>query len=80
MTDHRPTEEPDVLIAIDAPHFYCGVIMRNGRVIRTAPIVHYLKGWDRDRVQRYAQRRGWRVEVVPFTGGNHDPLSTRCAP
>ncbi len=80
MTDPRPAEDPDVLIAIDAPHFYCGVIVRNGRVIRTAPIVHYLTGWDRDRVQRYAQRRGWRVEVVLLTGGNHDPLSTRRAP
>ena len=80
MTNHRSAEEPEILFAIDAPHFYCGVIVRNGRVSRAAPIVHYLMGWDRDRVQRYAQRRGWRVEVVVLTGGTHDPLSTRRAP
>ena len=80
MTNHRSAEDPEILFVIDAPHFYCGVIVRNGRVIQTAPIVHYLKGWDRDRVQHYAQRRGWRVEVVPFTGGTYDTLSTRRAP
>ena len=80
MTDPRPAEEPEILFMIDAPHFTCGVIVRHGRVIRAAPIVHYLTGWDRDRVQRYARRRGWQVEEVLLTGGNHDPLSTRRTP
>ena len=80
MTNHRPAEDPEILFVIDASHFYCGVIVRHGRVIRAAPIVRYLTGWDRERVQRYAQRRGWRVEVVLLTGGNHDALSTRRAP
>lgn len=71
MTDYRPTDES--LLAIDAPHFYCGVIVRSGRVIKTAPIVHYLSGWDIDRVQRYAQRRGWRVATVPLNGGGYEP-------
>jgi len=73
MTELRPDTLPESLLAIDAPYFYCGVIVRNGRVIKTAPIVHYLSGWDLNRVQRYAQRRGWQIEAVPLNGGGYDP-------
>lgn len=73
MTELRPATPPESLLAIDAPYFYCGVIVRNSRVIKTAPIVHYLSGWDIDRVQRYARRRGWRVEAVPLNGGDYEP-------
>ena len=45
MTDPRPAEEPEALLAIDAPHFYCGVVVRDDRVIRAAPIVRYTLGW-----------------------------------
>ena len=73
MTDLRPATRPESLLAIDAPYFYCGVIVCNSRVIKTAPSVPYLLGWDLDRVQRYAQRRGWRVEAVPLNGGDYEP-------
>ena len=73
MTELRPATLPESLHAVDAPYFYCGVIVRHGRVINAAPIVHYLKGWDRERVQRYAQRRGWQVAAVPFNGGDYEP-------
>ena len=47
MTDPRPAEEPEALLAIDAPHFYCGVIVRDGRVIETAPDrALHLPGWN----------------------------------
>lgn len=64
MTNPRPDRHPEVLLAIDAPHFYCGVILRDDRVIQTAPIVRYLHGWSAQRLIRYGQARGWRVENV----------------
>jgi hypothetical protein len=56
---------------IDAPHFYCGGVVHGDRVIRTAPIVRYLLGWNVRRLTRYAQSRGWWIEVITFNGG-HD--------
>ena len=73
MTDYRPAEDPESLLAINTPHFYCGVIVLHSRVIKTASSVHYLSGWDIDRVQRYAQRRGWRVAAIPLNGGGYEP-------
>ena len=73
MTELRPATLPESLHAVDAPYFYCGVIVRSSRVIKTAPSVPYLLGWDLDRVQRYAQRRGWRVAAVPLNGGGYEP-------
>jgi hypothetical protein len=61
MIDHRSAENDESLLAIDAPHFYCGVILCNDRVIRAAPIVRYMRGWTADRLRRYCQRRGWQV-------------------
>ncbi|WGR91706.1 hypothetical protein MTX26_15010 [Bradyrhizobium sp. ISRA443] len=50
------------MIVIDAPHFYAAVVFDRTRlVIRTAPILRYMIGWDRVRVLAYARARGWRA-------------------
>lgn len=54
----------EILAAIDAPHFYAGIVLRRDRVIEAADIVRYMKGWPRDRVREYCKRKGWRVSVV----------------
>ncbi len=69
MIDPRLDRYPEVLLAIDAPHFYCGVILRDDRVIRTAPIVRYLHRWNIQRLIRYGQAHGWRVEAISLNGG-----------
>ncbi len=78
MTDPRPDRHPEVLLAIDAPHFYCGVILRDDRVIQTAPIVRYLLGWNAQRLKHYCRGRGWRVEAITLTGGT--PMKDQAAP
>ncbi len=70
MTDPRLDRHPEILLAIDAPHFYCGVVLQNDRVIRTAPIVRYLRGWNVQRLTRYSQAHGWRVEAISLNGGD----------
>lgn len=39
----------EVLAAIDAPHFFCGIVLQNDKVIEAAPIVGYMKRgkWSR---------------------------------
>lgn len=53
-----------MLAAIDAPHFYAGIVLEDDVVVRAAPIVKYMRGWTRDKVRAYCQRKGWKVLVV----------------
>jgi hypothetical protein len=48
-----------ILIAIDAPHFYAGLVAEDGRVVRAAPILAYMLGWSGERVAAYCRRKGW---------------------
>ena len=53
------------MITIDAPHFCAAVVIDRAslRVIRAAPILRYMIGWDRRRVMAYAERLGWHAQA-----------------
>jgi hypothetical protein len=51
-----------VLVRIVAPHFVAGVEADNGRVVRAAPILHYMLGWTGGRLASYCARKGWTWE------------------
>lgn len=53
-----------MLAAIDAPHFYAGIVLKSDIVTEAAPILKYMSGWSRDKVRSYCQRKGWKVTVV----------------
>jgi hypothetical protein len=59
----------EVLIAIDAPHFYAGVVAQNGVVVEVAPILyrHIRKGWTGRQVADYCAAKGWCWERVSET-------------
>lgn len=48
-----------MLIRIEAPHFVAGVVLENGRVTRTAPIVKYMKGWTEAHIRHYCVTKDW---------------------
>ena len=56
----------ETLAAIDAPHFFCGIVLWDDLVVEAAPIVHYMKQgkWTRDQVRAYCAKKGWTVSVV----------------
>jgi hypothetical protein len=55
------------LLHIDASRFYAAVILNQyGRVIRTAPIVGYMRGWTEKRVRDYCTPKGWKVMGHPI--------------
>lgn len=56
----------ETLAVIDAPHFYCGIVLHGDIVIEAAPIVGYMKRqkWTRERVRDYCNEKGWKVSVV----------------
>lgn len=56
------------LIRIDAPHFCAGVELCDGKVVKTAPIVKYMKGWNIQKVINYCDRitnkkKRWEWEI-----------------
>ena len=54
----------ELLAAIDAPHFYAGIVLKNDRVVVAAHVVRYMGGWSRDKVREYCREKGWKVTVV----------------
>lgn len=56
----------ETLAAIDAPHFFAGIVLWNDRVVEAADIVKYMrKGkWSRDKVCDYCRTKGWKISVV----------------
>jgi hypothetical protein len=54
----------EILAAIDAPHFYCGIVLWDDRVVEAAPIVKYMHKWRRDRVRDYCAGKNWKITVV----------------
>lgn len=54
----------ETLAAIDAPHFYAGVVLWDDRVVEAADIVKYMRRWPRARVRDYCAGKGWKVSVV----------------
>lgn len=50
-----------MLARIVAPHFVAGVDMARGYA---APIVRFMSGWTRARIERYCLQRKWRVEFL----------------
>jgi len=54
----------EILAAINAPHFFAGIVLWNDRVVEAADIVKYMRGWHRARVRDYCRRKAWRITVV----------------
>ena len=62
--------DTETLYVIDAPHFYCGVIIDDeGLVIEAAFIVAYMKRkrWHMSDVRKYCRKKGWKLERVHTT-------------
>jgi hypothetical protein len=46
-------------VRVVARHFVAGLVAVDGRVVRAAPILRYMLGWDGARVATYVQAKGW---------------------
>lgn len=53
-----------MLLQLTAKHFCARLIVQNGRVTVTAPILRYMAGWTVARVRQYAVGKGWTVERI----------------
>lgn len=50
--------------AIDAPHFYAGLVVREGVVVRAAPILGWAAGRPWTVVKDYCVRKGWHGYIA----------------
>jgi len=56
--------EAEMLIRIAAPHFVAGVVLdEQTRVIRTAPILHYMRDWSLPRIITYCIVKQWQCAI-----------------
>lgn len=51
-------------IRIEAPHFVAGAEVSGGKIVRTAPIIHYMLGWSVDDLNEYCRRREWLLDYT----------------
>src|SRR4030095_13879271 len=54
----------ETLAAIDAPHFFAGIVLWDDKVTEAADIVKYMRRWAREKVRDYCAKKGWKVRVV----------------
>lgn len=47
---------------VQTPHFVAGLVLEGGYVQKAAPILRYMLGWERGKVQRYCSSKRWVVE------------------
>lgn len=53
------------VLAIDAPHFFCGVVLHDDRVVIAAPIVKkWALGKTRAEVERHCAKMRWKVREL----------------
>lgn len=52
-----------VLVRVVAPHFVAGVIYDGSLCIEAAPILKRWRGKYWRELKRYAQRKGWELQV-----------------
>jgi hypothetical protein len=51
------------LVRVTAPHFCAGLIVRNGVVTGAAPIIRWAMGKPWTEVERYCNKKRWKVEL-----------------
>lgn len=57
---------------VTAPYMCAGVVVRDGKVIAVAPILHYMLGWPKDRVNTYCFSKQWGLEWRKENGGQEN--------
>ena len=51
-------------VRIISPHFCCGIVVKERKVIEAAHIVRYMTGWSSQRVRDYCDQKGWKYDKI----------------
>lgn len=56
----KPVDQGLQSMQVHSPYFVAGLDFDKGVVVKAAPILNYMKGWTRTRVELYvSNKRGW---------------------
>lgn len=62
-----------MMLRIRAPSFVAGLVLstpgEHEIVTEAAPILKYMRGWSKERVEQYCQQRRWTLEAIEETDG-----------
>lgn len=47
------------LIVIISPYFMAGLVYKE----RAAPIIHYMKDWEFEKIQEYCKKKKWSIKT-----------------
>jgi hypothetical protein len=53
-----------MLVAVDAPHFYAGIVLDGDTVVAAAPILKWTIGKRRELLREYFRQKNWKATVV----------------
>jgi hypothetical protein len=53
-----------MLVAVDAPHFYVGIVLVDGVEVEAAPILRWSIGKHRTFLSAYFARKGWTTTII----------------
>lgn len=56
----KTKQQREMFIQISSRYFCAGVVLLDGVVIATAPILKYMNGWSLNAVRCYIVRKGWK--------------------
>jgi hypothetical protein len=56
------------LAAIEAPHFYAGVIVHRDQIIKAPPLLQYMRSWTYPELKKFVTDHHWRIAELraPF--------------
>lgn len=52
------------LIQIKSSYFCCGILVQSGKIVKAAPIVKYMIGWNGKRFKQYCNKKKFTYEMV----------------
>lgn len=53
-----------MLVAVNAPHFYAGIVLTDGIVTEAAPILRWTIGKRREWLSDYFRLKGWKTTIA----------------
>lgn len=55
------------LLLIDSPTFCAGITVKDNVVVKSAPLISYMIGWNVSKVQNYCLKKKWELKNhIPF--------------
>lgn len=55
-----------MLVIVDAPHFYAGIVFADDVVVKAAPILKWTVGKKAAWLRDYFRKKGWKTACPPL--------------